>query len=257
MSAAVGDDAQYSRLVLGLASYQAQCGLADRNLTSHQTISRQHVVLQGTALYCVAECVESEVVADALQAVELHTQALSSWLEQQLLSLHHSNGAPLINLFGNHQQFQQHQPLPASFGQGAIFNFQVLQSDGSPVSYLTVEREAAAAGIDLRSGCVCNPGACYDALGLHADEVQGLAGVKEGCGDDVELVTVMRPAATGDSASSKTVGSLLSKGAPGSDEQQQFAATQIPLGSVRASLGWASTFEDVFMFVEFLKGYIT
>jgi molybdenum cofactor sulfurtransferase len=133
------------------------------------------------------------------------------------------------------------------FGQGSIFNFQVLDADGRPISYSRIEGEAEAAGISLRSGCMCNPGACYDALGLQADEVQMLAGQKEGCGDGLDFVTVMRPAVQG---------SLL--GGCGDEEVPEgLVAQKVPLGSVRASFGWASTFEDAYALVSFLKGYIT
>jgi selenocysteine lyase/cysteine desulfurase len=97
-------------------------------------------------------------VADCLQAVEAHTQALSAWLYSQLSNLKHSNGTPLLQLYGKHAQQQQQQQGAGQLVQGSIFNFTVLQPDGSPVSYSRVEGEAAAAAIDLRSGCVCNPG---------------------------------------------------------------------------------------------------
>jgi len=89
-----------------------------------------------------------------VQAVEQHTQALSSWLTGQLTSLRHSTGAPLIQLYGRHSEQQQ----GTGFSQGAIFNFQVLQQDGQPVSFSRIDQEATAAGLFLRSGCVCNPG---------------------------------------------------------------------------------------------------
>ncbi|KAF6258682.1 pyridoxal phosphate-dependent transferase [Scenedesmus sp. NREL 46B-D3] len=75
-----------------------------------------------------------------VQAVEAHTQALSSWLYGQLSSLRHASGAPLLQLYGRHAQQQGGRQLV----QGAVFNFQVLQPDGSPVSYSRVEHEAAA-----------------------------------------------------------------------------------------------------------------
>jgi hypothetical protein len=119
-------------------------------------------------------------------------------------------------------------------------------------------------------------GACYDALGLSAEEVQSLAGLKEGCGDDMDFITVQRPtpstanglgtpsaAATapvfgsiagGNSTTSADAGG--NGGAAAGGQQQQLVGVQVPLGSVRASLGWASTFEDAYALVEFLKGYL-
>jgi hypothetical protein len=123
-------------------------------------------------------------------------------------------------------------------------------------------------------------GACYDSLGLSADEVQSLAGLKEGCGDDMELITVQRPVSStangldkpASAAAAPVFGSTAvrgysisadggndgSVGATGQQQQQQqqLVEVQVPLGSVRASLGWASTFEDAYALVQFLKGYL-
>jgi hypothetical protein len=121
-------------------------------------------------------------------------------------------------------------------------------------------------------------GACYDSLGLSAGEVQSLAGLKEGCGDDMELITVQRPASStanglatpsaaatapvfgstaGGNNFSADVGGDGSVGAPAAgQQQQQLVEVQVPLGSVRASLGWASTFEDAYALVQFLKSYL-
>jgi hypothetical protein len=41
-----------------------------------------------------------------------------------------------------------------------------------------------------------------------------------------------------------------------SDGGDDLVPTQVPLGSVRASLGWASTFEDAYALVHFLRGYL-
>lgn len=114
-----------------------------------------------------------------MQAVEQHTQALSSWLHEQLSGLHHSNGASLIQLYGVRpvQGFSDHgsssgvpeqaqrlnqqgssSTTTGGFSQGPVFNFQVLRPDGQPLSFSNIDRDATAAGLYLRSGCVCNPG---------------------------------------------------------------------------------------------------
>lgn len=55
----------------------------------------------------------------------------------------------------------------ASQVQGGILNFEVLRPDGSVFSYKTFEREAAEAGFHVRTGAECNPGACYNYLGVQ------------------------------------------------------------------------------------------
>ena len=44
-------------------------------------------------------------------------------------------------------------------GQGPTVAFSVIRPDGTYVGYSAVERLAAAAGVHVRTGCCCNPGA--------------------------------------------------------------------------------------------------
>jgi molybdenum cofactor sulfurtransferase len=59
-------------------------------------------------------------------------------------------------------------------------------------SYKSFEVAAAEAGLHVRTGAECNPGACYAYLGVAEAEVEALAGTKEGCHDDVEYAHVAR-----------------------------------------------------------------
>lgn len=71
----------------------------------------------------------------------------------------------------------------------------------------------------------------------------------------MDFVTVMRPPAAAVSRGASVW--PWSRGAAARSEEGELVATQVPLGSVRASLGWASTFEDAYALVQFLKGYLT
>lgn len=159
------------------------------------------------------------------------------------------------------------------------------------------------------AGAECNPGACYNYIGIEEQEVEQLAGTKEGCDDDVEWIMVKRPlekeAPTadwkswlgqvrtpgwglhGDSVSSfklhgkhdylcihKTRRSGLCKTSNGFQHERQcteplgraLQARKVdvapspstewvkkPMGTIRASLGYMSTFEDVDALVNFVK----
>jgi molybdenum cofactor sulfurtransferase len=73
-----------------------------------------------------------------------------------LTTLRHENGQPVVELYG-----------PASVeGRGGAVPFNLLDPEGAIVPYGIVEREAGDAGISLRGGCFCNPGAAEAALGL-------------------------------------------------------------------------------------------
>ncbi len=89
-----------------------------------------------------------------------HVAQLTARLLEILTSLHHANGRPAVELYG---------PRDVSRRGGTVaLNF--LDPDGHVVRYAVVERAAAAAGISLRGGCFCNPGAAEAAFGMSADE---------------------------------------------------------------------------------------
>jgi selenocysteine lyase/cysteine desulfurase len=88
---------------------------------------------------------------------------LTRWLLDNLSRLKHGNGAPLIRLYG-----------PADMvRRGGTVSLNFLDPDGHVVDERAVARDAAAAGISLRAGCFCNPGAGEWALGLSRRDVRG------------------------------------------------------------------------------------
>jgi len=182
-----------------------------------------------------------------MKAVEGHVEALRCWTFDQLVGLKHSNGSPLLTLFGAHDQGPQHQ--------GGIFQFQVLTSSGDRLPGRLVEAAATAAGLHLRTGCNCNPGRCLPNLGITPDEERARAA--EGHTGPVLVVMRPRPAAPGTTVnttnSTGTTGAdgVAAAGAAGGDGHH-LVPVPLPVGSVRASLGALSTFEDCYALVRFL-----
>lgn len=84
-----------------------------------------------------------------LDTIHTRVTSLTGWLLEQMQSLRHSNGAPVIHIFG---------PLNL-VDRGATISFNILDPNGIPVDFRHTERLAYAAGISLRTGCFCNPGA--------------------------------------------------------------------------------------------------
>nr|XP_009766642.1 PREDICTED: molybdenum cofactor sulfurase-like isoform X2 [Nicotiana sylvestris]XP_016504956.1 PREDICTED: molybdenum cofactor sulfurase-like isoform X2 [Nicotiana tabacum] len=100
---------------------------------------------------------------------------------------------------------------------GPTVSFNMKRPDGTWYGYREVEKLATLAGIQLRTGCFCNPGACAKYLGLsHLDL---LSNIEAGhvCWDDRDM--------------------LHGK----------------PTGAIRVSFGYMSTFEDVMKFVNFVE----
>jgi selenocysteine lyase/cysteine desulfurase len=94
--------------------------------------------------------------------VGTRVRALAGWLLQELLSLRHANGLPLVRVYG---------PTRTDRRGGTIaFNF--YDAGGKAVDHRAVEARACAHRISLRTGCFCNPGAGEVALGLSRSQLE-------------------------------------------------------------------------------------
>eukprot|EP00918_Siedleckia_nematoides_P079898 GHVU01175054.1.p1 GENE.GHVU01175054.1~~GHVU01175054.1.p1 ORF type:complete len:242 (+),score=18.23 GHVU01175054.1:47-727(+) len=100
---------------------------------------------------------------------------------------------------------------------GGIVNFNILKPDGAFISFSQVEHDASTALLHLRTGCFCAPGACQDFLGLTENEIRESSEERLSCSDP-----------------------------RGGTEDK-------PLGSIRVSFGYLSTFSDAENVVKFIK----
>jgi selenocysteine lyase/cysteine desulfurase len=144
----------------------------------------------------------------------IHTRVacLTGWLLNELVGLRHSNGAPLIRLYGP----------PDTQMRGGTIEVNFLDPDGRLIDSTTVEGMANGARISLRAGCHCNPGAREVALGFSEEEMTTCF-----IGKDSETYEQFLHVIDG-----KTTGAL------------------------RASLGLATTFADVYTFAQFARTFI-
>lgn len=144
----------------------------------------------------------------------IHTRVmcLTGWLLEQLLTLRHANGRPLVRLYG-----------PATtHGRGATVQVNFFDPAGAMFDCYVLEQLANAQRISLRAGCHCNPGAREVALGF-------LAGDLAPCFLDKDDLTF---------------------------EQFLQRIEGKTTGALRASLGVASNFADVYTYVRFAKTFL-
>lgn len=87
--------------------------------------------------------------------IQAHVARLTSRFLDGLAGMTHADGAPLVEIYGP----------PDMRDRGGIVAFNVLESNGRVVPYVDVERRARDAGVAVRSGCFCNPGAAERAFG--------------------------------------------------------------------------------------------
>jgi molybdenum cofactor sulfurtransferase len=103
-----------------------------------------------------------------IKTIAMRVYCFTGWLLDNLLSLQHSNGKPMVRIYG---------PTDTKMRGGTIaLNF--YGPDERLLDYRRIEELANAEGISLRTGCFCNPGAGEIAEGLTAEDM--LAGLNAG-----------------------------------------------------------------------------
>jgi len=109
-----------------------------------------------------------------IATIQTRVNCLTAWLIARLLALTHSNGKPMVRLYG-----------PANtVMRGGTVTMNFYDPGGHLVDYRRIEELAGAARISLRTGCFCNPGAGEAAEGLTEDDMK--AGISE-LGKDLNL----------------------------------------------------------------------
>ncbi|XP_030627601.1 molybdenum cofactor sulfurase [Chanos chanos] len=141
--------------------------------------------------------------------IQNHTFGLAHYTYIVLSSLRHNNGEPVAQIYCD-TEFQD----PST--QGAILNFNLLDSHGNIIGYSQVDNLASLFNIHVRTGCFCNTGACQMFLGISNDQAKKNLQAGHVCGDNIDLIDGR------------------------------------PTGSVRISFGYMSTFEDCQEFLNFV-----
>lgn len=104
-----------------------------------------------------------------IETIHERVTCLCGWLLEQLLDLHHSNGQPVVRIYG---------PLAMERRGGTIaFNF--CDPSGGVLDCYAMQEEANQLNISMRSGCFCNPGVREVALGLTRDDLASAFRQKE------------------------------------------------------------------------------
>ncbi|HEX6465194.1 MAG TPA: aminotransferase class V-fold PLP-dependent enzyme [Vicinamibacterales bacterium] len=91
-----------------------------------------------------------------LPRIASHSSELARALEEELASLRHRSGAPLVRFYRG------------AGPRGATVTFNVLDRHGRSVPFNRVEQRGNAEGVHVRGGCFCNPGAAEAAFAFDA-----------------------------------------------------------------------------------------
>ena len=93
-----------------------------------------------------------------MRRIHDHVARLTTRFLAGLEAMTHSDGTPAVRVYGPR----------TNEARGGTVAFNVLSLDGRAVPYSLVERRARDAGIAIRGGCFCNPGAAEHAFGFDA-----------------------------------------------------------------------------------------
>jgi selenocysteine lyase/cysteine desulfurase len=97
-----------------------------------------------------------------IDTIHTRVNCLTAWLLDRLVALTHSNGRPLVRIYG---------PVTSHMRGGTVtLNF--YDPEGHLLDYRRVEELAAKQRISLRTGCFCNPGAGETAEAITADDIE-------------------------------------------------------------------------------------
>lgn len=169
----------------------------------------------GTVNYLSLPAVElglKYIESIGIDLIHRRVTCLTGWLIDHLVALRHSNGNPVIRLYG-----------PADLDRrGGTVQVNFFDPDGALIDCNDVEQMANDERISLRAGCHCNPGAREMALGFTQDELLA-------CFRDKDSVSF---------------------------EQFLHIIDGKTTGALRASIGLASTFADVYKYMQFAESFV-
>src|SRR5215472_4040371 len=126
----------------------------------------------GTINYLMLPAVEiglRYLQANGIETLHERVRCLTGWLLDQLLALRHSNGEPVVCLYG---------PITTE-RRGGTIAFNVCDPSGAVFDCYAIQEESNQHGISIRSGCFCNPGVREFALGLTREGLVSVFSQKE------------------------------------------------------------------------------
>jgi len=91
--------------------------------------------------------------------IRRHVTSLAGSLIERLRGLLHPDGSPMVRVYGPRDRHDC----------GGAVTFNVLDARGEALPYELVEEQARRAGVSVRGGCFCNPGASETAFGFVPD----------------------------------------------------------------------------------------
>jgi selenocysteine lyase/cysteine desulfurase len=152
-----------------------------------------------------------------MEKIHERCRCLTAWLLEQLVSLRHANGRPLVRVYGS----------TTTDRRGGTVTMNFYDAQDRVIDHLRIEEEASCANISLRTGCFCNPGGGEVALQLSKTELLTCFSQS-----DAEETPRFTP------------------------DDFRLCVDGKSTGAVRVSVGLVSNFQDVYRFVQFARKFL-
>jgi selenocysteine lyase/cysteine desulfurase len=126
----------------------------------------------GTLNYLSIAAVEiglRHLASVGIDVIQTRVRCLTGWLLDALVDLRHSNGRPMVRIYG---------PLTTRM-RGGIVTMNIYDPAGHLLDYRRIEEMAGELRISLRTGCFCNPGAGETAEGITEEDVTAALAIRE------------------------------------------------------------------------------
>ncbi|KAF3934982.1 hypothetical protein ABW19_dt0210614 [Dactylella cylindrospora] len=144
--------------------------LEDGTVSFHSIVALDHAIAEHQRLY------------GSFKSISRHTRALGTLLYNELCSLRHPNGSPVVDIYTD-----KHPSNPKE--QGATFAVNFRKSDSSFVGFNDILKLASVRNIHLRTGGLCNPGGVTKWVGLSEAEMRSNFTAGKRCGDEWDLMS--------------------------------------------------------------------
>jgi selenocysteine lyase/cysteine desulfurase len=132
----------------------------------HQMLSDESAYEDGTLNFLSIPDVEVGlrwIDGIGMDVISTRVRCLTGWLLARMADLRHGDGRPMVRVYG-----------PTGVRRrGGTVAFNLLDPDGAVVDERLVASEASAAGLSLRTGCFCNPGAGEGAFDITPAQMRG------------------------------------------------------------------------------------
>jgi selenocysteine lyase/cysteine desulfurase len=138
--------------------------IASVQAEKHHLAEGEAAFEEGTINYLNIPAVEiglRHIQKIGIDRIHDRVRCLTSWLLENLHGLRHSNGAPVIRVYG-----------PTTMeARGGTITVNFYDPKGALIDHRRIDNLAGRARISLRTGCFCNPGAGEIAHGLTEEDM--------------------------------------------------------------------------------------